>query len=554
MMQRFFLLFSSLWLAAGAAMAQPAPKISIEPLLSLDKLSPGTRFQIAVVVELGEPWHVNANPASAPEFIPTVLTFDPSEAVTIDSITYPKGKSTNVAWADQPVALYAGRVVIFANGRVRDNAPPGSLRIAGSLRYQACNDSVCLAPTSIPVAIDTEVVASGPTLRPIHTEIFGAAQPMPAKSSNQIEQLIQDRGWFFAFFVVFIGGLALNLTPCVYPMIAITVSYFGGQGRNRSTGRAFVSSLIYCLGIVLTYSALGLVAALTGSLFGSALQSPVVLIGIAVLLVALALSMFGLYELQPPQFLMQKATGLSSKAGYVGVFFLGAVIGVIAAPCLAPFVVALLAFVGQSGKPVLGWWLFFVFGCGLGLPYVILGTYSGALARLPKSGTWMVWVKRVLGVILIGVAIWFVSPLIGSTTASPINWQPYSPAAVANAAKPVLIDFAADWCIPCKEMDKRTFTDPRVIERSKQFLLLKADVTRTGSPEVERLMKDFQILGVPTTIFLDKDGHEHTELRQVGFVPADEFAAIMDKALTSPAATNATSAAPFDVPPQLLQP
>jgi thiol:disulfide interchange protein DsbD len=377
---------------------------------------------------------------------------------------------------------------------------------------------------------------------------------MPAKSSNQIEQLIQDRGWFFAFFVVFIGGLALNLTPCVYPMIAITVSYFGGQGSNRSTGRAFVSSLIYCLGIVLTYSALGLVAALTGSLFGSALQSPVVLIGIAVLLVALALSMFGLYELQPPQFLMQKATGLSSKAGYVGVFFLGAVIGVIAAPCLAPFVVALLAFVGQSGKPVLGWWLFFVFGCGLGLPYVILGTYSGALARLPKSGTWMVWVKRVLGVILIGVAIWFVSPLIGSTTASPINWQPYSPAAVANAAKPVLIDFAADWCIPCKEMDKRTFTDPRVIERSKQFLLLKADVTRTGSPEVERLMKDFQILGVPTTIFLDKDGHEHTELRQVGFVPADEFAAIMDKALTSPAATNATSAAPFDVPPQLLQP
>ena len=137
---------------------------------------------------------------------------------------------------------------------------------------------------------------------------------------SPIATLVRERGWFVTILVVFLGGLALNLTPCVYPMIAITVSYFGGQGGERNARRAFVSSLIYCLGIVLTYSTLGLIAALTGSLFGSVLQSPVVLVGIALLLVALALSMFGLYELQPPQFLMQKATGLSSKAGYIGVF------------------------------------------------------------------------------------------------------------------------------------------------------------------------------------------------------------------------------------------
>src|SRR5437667_8752528 len=321
MRRRVFLLLGCLGLAVSNSTAQPAPKISVEPLLSLDQLSPGTRFQIAVVMELGEPWHVNANPASAQEFIPTVLTLESTDAVAIDDITYPKGKSTSVAWADQPVTLYAGRVVIVADAHLRETASLGPLKIAGTLRYQACDDSVCLAPKTVPIVLETGIVPAGQPLRPIHTEVFGTAPPSPVKSPNQIEQLIQDRGWTFAFFIVFLGGLALNLTPCVYPMIAITVSYFGAHGGERGTGRAFVSSLMYCLGIVLTYSTLGLVAALSGPLFGSALQSPIVLIGIALLLVALALSMFGLYELQPPQFLLRKATGLSSKAGYVGVFF-----------------------------------------------------------------------------------------------------------------------------------------------------------------------------------------------------------------------------------------
>ena len=252
-----------------------------------------------------------------------------------------------------------------------------------------------------------------------------------------------------ALLFVFIGGLALNLTPCVYPMITITVSYFGGGGE-RSVGKAFRTSLVYCLGMVITYSSLGLLAALTGSLFGALLQNPVVLVLIAALLIGLALSMFGLYEIQPPRFLLERATGLSSKAGYVGVFFLGAMIGIIAAPCLAPFVVALLTFVAQLADPWLGWWLFFVFACGLGLPYIVLGTFSGLLGRLPKSGTWMVWVKRVFGVGLLAVAVWITNPLWSRS-------EPLDPAKIAAQLagakaehQPVLLDFYASWCAPCK--------------------------------------------------------------------------------------------------------
>jgi thiol:disulfide interchange protein DsbD len=551
-MRRILTLIISLGLTVGVASGQAlssTPKISVDSFLSLDKLSPGTPFQVAVVVDLPEPWHIQANPAPLPESIPTVLKLESSRAVQFGAITYPKGTEETVSWADQPVGLYAGKTIIFAEGKVANSAPLGPVTLKGTLRYQACDDQVCYAPQTVPVVIETEIASQS---RPAHADIFGnspAAPPPVAK--NSIDELIQSRGLFIALLIVFVGGLALNLTPCVYPMIAITVSYFGAR-EGRSRGQAFAGALVYCIGIVTSYTVLGVVAALTGGLFGALLQSNWVLLGVSALLVALALSMFGLFEIRPPQFLVQRAAGMSSRSGQLGVFFLGATMGIVAAPCLAPFAVALLAYVGTSRQ----WWWFLVFSCGLALPYLVLGTFSGLLSQLPKSGTWMVWVKRGFGTAMLAVAVWFAWPVIGPTTsaASPIAWQPYSPSTVANPGKPVLIDFAADWCIPCKEMDNRTYADQRVVDATKQFLMLRADLTHTDSPEVEQLTKDFHILGVPTTVFLDKNGREHNDLRQIGFVPADDFLKIMQEALTTSASTNTTTAPMPDLPQQLANP
>jgi thiol:disulfide interchange protein DsbD len=538
-------------LAFTPARAQDAG-ITVTGLLSHDKVAPGQAFRLAVVLNLPAPWHCNANPASQPEFIPTTVSFNATPSVTIGKITYPAGQVEKVSWSDTPVALYSGKVAIIAEGKLTGTGP---VTITGTVKYQACDDQVCYAPKTVPVAWRVEPGSGG---QAIHPDIFrvGASpvEPLPAtqpatRPPNSIADRLQTHGLWLTLVFIFFGGLALNLTPCVYPMIAITVSYFGGQGE-RSTGQAFRHALAYFFGVTLTYSALGLVAALTGGLFGALLQNQWVLIGIASLLLALALSMFGLFEIQPPQFLMQKAAGLSGKTGYIGVFFLGATVGVIAAPCLAPILVALLAYVSQRGDPWLGWGMFFVLACGLALPYVVLGTFSGALARLPKSGTWMVWVKRIFGVILIGAAAWVTMPL---WQPHGVSWPPYSRAAVQQAAaehKPVVIDFSATWCGPCRQMERTTFRDPRVIAAGATAVFLKADVTATESPDVKALMDHYQIRGVPTLVFLDPDGKEHAELRRAEYTSAAALLELIKRShsLASPAG----NAGP--VPPALADP
>ncbi len=584
---------------------------------SQNKLERGKSTPIALVIQIKSPWHINSFTPKEEFLIPTTLALSAPEGVSFGKMQYPEALEKQFEFSETPLWVYEGEAVVYTTIAIDPEYTGNTVTITGKITYQACDDHTCLAPTEKTLTFTLPVANPGETVTAINLDLFqNRPEPMgtanspsaPSTNDNELARTIQEKGLLLAFIVIFISGLALNLTPCVYPLIPITISYFGGQAGGKK-GSLLTHAIIYILGMAITYSLLGVIAALTGSILGGWLQHPVVLLFIAAVMVALALSMFGLYEITVPPALANFAG--QSKQGYFGTFFMGLTVGIIAAPCIGPFVLALFTYVGTQGDPVLGFFMFFVLALGLGIPFVLLAVFSGSLQRLPRSGAWMVWVRTIFGFILTAVAIYFLHPLIknelwymsllaanfilagiylawiepsktsgllfpvvrnvvgmglvllglflaidglnthidarfnefasslqqnnGGTLALPeIDWQPYSEAAVKQAAaegKPIFIDFFADWCIPCKELDKFTFKDERIIALSKNFVNLKVDLTSMGDPRVQALKQQYNIKGVPTLIFLDKNGTEIPGTRIVGFIEAEKLERIMQNVL-----------------------
>jgi thiol:disulfide interchange protein len=296
---------------------------------------------------------------------------------------------------------------------------------------------------------------------------------------------IQNAPLALQLLLIFIGGLLLNLTPCVFPMIPVTVGYFGGQSEGRA-GKTFILACFYVLGLAIVYSALGVVAALTGSLFGSTLQSPWLLAAMAIIFLILGASMFGLFVINPPSFILQQN---SAKKGILGALVMGALLGIVAAPCVGPVVAALLVYVGAKANVALGFLLFFVLSLGLGLPYLVLGTLSGSIKSLPRSGAWMEKLKKVFAVLLVFAALYYGYLAYNGfrpKTAAPMRSEHWSAATLTaiqlakEKGQPVVLDFRADWCLPCLKMEKEIFSQPKVLSTASKdkVQLLQVDLTR----------------------------------------------------------------------------
>lgn len=487
------------------------------------------------------------------------------------------------------------------------NAGAGPLSLKIKVVAQGCAEAGLCYPPQAQV-LGVELPALG-TLAAVSTAEDNRADA-GGDGSGLIASKLQTAGFWGNLLFFFVAGLGLALTPCVFPMLPIVSGIVVGQGRCASRARGFALSAVYVLGMALTYALAGVAAGFTGNLVSSALQNPWVLGSFALVFVVLSGSMFGFYELQLPSALQSK---LSEEAGHLqggrgfAVFVMGALSALIVGPCVAAPLAGALLYIGQTHDAVLGGSALFVMALGMGVPLLVVGASAGAL--LPRTGAWMESVKKTFGIVLLGTAIWLLSPvlpplvtmlawaallivpamylhaldplparsrhflyfwkgvgvlmlvagvaiLVGAFSGSRDPLQPLAAlrggateaenkalpfervASLADlearlqAAKgPVLLDFYADWCVSCKEMEHQTFVDPKVRAEMARFTRLQADVTANSEAD-QALLQRFKLFGPPGIIFFDAAGQEISGLRVVGFMEAAPFAALLQQART----------------------
>ncbi len=470
------------------------------------------------------------------------------------------------------------------------------------LTYQACSDQFCLFPTTklLEVPISVTMVEGEPQIME-ESAITPSAAPTSFFDTGNFQKYL-GTSMIAGLLFVFLAGIFTSFTPCIFPMIPITLAVLGNHSNERSRLQNFITSCVYVLGIATTYSMLGLLAASTGGVFGATLGNPYVLSVICLIFLTMALSMYGLFEIQVPAFLRNRLGRGKQKQSLGGAYLTGLFAGIVASPCVGPVLVAILTYVASTQNKMMGFLYLFTYALGLGLIFIALGLSNQLMKNLPRSGTWMNGFKFILGSLMLSAFYYYLDLLLpdrwydlalgvglitiasvygaflspkgsalnhirkglmqallivgighvalsafdlrpyirGRISASDslnkiqkLNWQPYSDELLAQATKdqkPVIIDFWADWCAACHELEEHTFSDARIRAMAGNYVLLKFDATK-DSEQLRTLKKKYNIQGLPTVVFINLHGVWIDALTLTQFEKADAFLKRMEKGI-----------------------
>jgi len=559
--------------AAGQIYAQSSPHSWLRADAYPDSRSvpQGGSLRIAVVLSIEGGYHVNANPSSQSFQIPTVIAPQPAAGIRWGAVRYPAGRPFAPAWAEGPgLSVYEGRTIILVEAQVADDAPTGQTALRLKLQYQGCDANSCYPPASRELEATVEIIQKGLAGAAANEAVFREAEravaPDAAAPAIRFEGETNlaatfEKGLAPYLVSLLVFGLLLNLTPCVFPLVPVTMTVFAQQGESRPR-KVLPLAILYVLGLAATFTLVGLAAALAGRSMGLVLQHPVGVLGVVAVLALMMASSFGAFEIRLPSGAMGK---LGARRGLAGSLFMGMVMGLVASPCVGPFLIALITFVAAKGSPALGALSFFVTGLGLGIPYIFLGLFTGLINRFPRGGAWLIWTKRLMGLMLAGLILFFVRPFIAEAFFWPlvlatflfaavylavlegwsrrpftarfwaarlitgsvilaagimvyadatrehpeVAWTPWQPGALEKAQadkRPAILYFGADWCMACKEWHAGIFSDPGVVEQGKYFAWIYVDVTKPPQGPLKAFAEHYQAVNPPVVVVFARDG------------------------------------------------
>jgi len=550
--------------AVYAQMSMAGPKIAYNAYAETDGVHPGTSVRVAIELTLSEGWHVNSNKPLDEFLIPTVLTFAEDPAYAVEKVIYPEHKLIQFSFSPDKVAVYEQQFVLGAVVKLAADLSPAERTLKGTLQYQACNDKQCAPPAKLAIEIPLKIVPPDQPVKPQQPDLFnrlpwgtGQSAPIGQNTSASAETKVDAGDWrplaaqftvagrldgfadtsgFLAFLdtaetgappssdsfagqsglwivlLVLAGGLALNLTPCVLPLIPINIAIIGAGARAGSRKRGFALGAAYGAGIALVYGLLGLIVVLgVTSAFGSINATPWFNAAIALFFIALGLAMFDIIQIDFSKYQATLGIRKNESGSFVVAFAMGAISALLAGACVAPVVISTILHAQDlySQGIIVGLALPFLLGVGMALPWPFMGA---GLSFLPKPGKWMTRVKQAFGVFMIAFAAYYghlayslYTSNAGGNETGANGWETSLEAGLAQAAaeqKTVIIDFWATWCKNCLVMDKITLQDPSVRQRLEKYVKVKFQTENLNDPRVKAVTEQYRVLGLPTYVIL----------------------------------------------------